>query len=299
MSLAPSPASTPIDDLRREIDRIDDQIHDLLMARTEIVERIGAAKEAGRYGLLRPAREALIMRRLLARHRGAMPTAIMIRVYRELISGLTRLQGPFQVTVYAPDERRLGFWDLARDYFGSSTPMTAVNSPQAALRAVADGTATVGVVPFPADDDADPWWRFLTPVDARSPHIAARLPFFSRGNSRGDDRDALAIAVGFQDPTGDDRSLIRIELAEDTSRGRLKELVEGAGLPTIGFCSWHGPASQSGGLHLVEIAEFVAHDDPRLTTLAERLGDRAIRVNAIGGYAVPPVLALPAEPRKG
>ena len=71
--------------------------------------------------------------------------------------------------------------------------MTAVNTPQAALRAVAEGTATVGVVPFPADDDADPWWRFLAPVDARSPRIVARLPFYSRGNSRGDDRDALAV----------------------------------------------------------------------------------------------------------
>ena len=101
-----------------------------------------------------------------------------------------------------------------------------------------------------------------------------------------------------QEPTGDDRSVIRIELIEDTSRGRLKDLLEGAGLPAIGFCSWHG-GDGPGGLHLVEIADFVAADDNRLKTLADRLAERAIRVTAIGGYAVPPALSVPAEPRKG
>ena len=33
-----------LDDLRREIDEIDDQLHDLLMRRTEIVGRVGAVK---------------------------------------------------------------------------------------------------------------------------------------------------------------------------------------------------------------------------------------------------------------
>ena len=31
-----------------------------------------------------------------------------------MISAFSRLQGPFAITVYAPEDRR-GFWDIARD----------------------------------------------------------------------------------------------------------------------------------------------------------------------------------------
>ena len=288
-----------LEDLRTRIDRIDDALHDLLMERAEVVKEIGVLKGAG-HPVLRPAREAMILRRLLARHQGDLPAAVVLRMWREMISGLTQLQGRFGVTVYAPEDRR-GFWDVARDHFGSQTPMTVVNSPVAAVRAVAEGTAGVGVVPFPAEDDADPWWRFINGDDDRTPHVVARLPYFGRGNGRGEDRDALAIALVPHEPTAfgveslyADRSLIRIELGEDISRGRLKDALEAVGLPPVSFCSWLGRAG-AGPVHLVEVAGFVGTGDHRLAACADRMSSPPIRINTMGGYAVP--LALGADGR--
>lgn len=286
-----SPARTPLDDLRREIDQIDDAIHDLLMRRAAVVERIGAAKGSpGQAVYLRPAREATILRRLMARHSGSFPAQVVVRMWREMITALTRIQGPFAVAVYAPEEKR-GFWDIARDHYGSFVPMTAVNTAAAALRAVSDGTATVGVVPYPAEDDNDPWWRFLVSADVNRPRVVARLPFGGRGNARGENRDALAIAVAAHEPTGDDRTLLSIEIGGDLSRGRLKDMLEACGLPPVGFCTWHAYGASSGmsgpSIHLVEIADFVDHADPRLTALVERSGEIPVRVNTVGGYAVP------------
>jgi chorismate mutase-like protein len=291
-------ARTPLDDLRREIDQIDDAIHDLLMRRAAVVERIGAAKGNGAVEngtqpiILRPAREATILRRLMARHAGSFPAQVVVRIWREMITAFTRMQGPFAVAVYAPEDRR-GFWDVARDHFGGFVPMTAVNTPAAALRAVSEGTATVAVVPYPAEDDSDPWWRFLVSADAGRPQVVARLPFGGRGNARGENRDALAIAAVPHEPTGDDRSLLSIEIGGDLSRGRLKDLLEACGLPPVGFCTWH-PAGHATGMsgggpsvHLVEIADFVGQADPRLAMLLERSGDIPVRVNVVGGYAVP------------
>ena len=290
-----------LDELRQRIDRIDDAIHDLLLERAEVVKQIGTAKGAGQ-PMLRPAREAMILRRLAARHRGELPVAILLRMWRELISGLTQLQGRFAVAVCAPEDRR-GFWDVARDHFGSLTPMTVVNSPVAAVRAVAEGTAAVGVVPFPAEDDADPWWRFINGDDDKTPHVVARLPFFGRGNGRGEDRDALAIALVPHEPTATgpaaltaDRSLLRIELGADLSRGRLKDALEAVELPPTSFCSWLGKGGGS-SVHLVEIAGFVGTRDPRLAACVDRLAPIPVRINTMGGYAVP--LALSADGRKG
>lgn len=287
-------STTALDELRREIDQIDDAIHDLLMQRAQVVERVGAAKGDSRV-YLRPGREAVILRRLMARHTGAFPPAVIVRMWREMIAALTRLQGPFAVAVYAPEDRR-GFWDVARDHYGSFIPMTAVNSPVAAVRAVSDGTATVGVVPYPAEDDSDPWWRYLVNGDQRTPRVVARLPFGHRGNARGENRDALAIALVPNEPTGDDRSLLAVELGADLSRGRLKDALEHAGLPPTAFCTWHARDPHGSSVHLVEIADFVDAQDPRLHAFAERLGDIPARINTVGGYAVP--LALPQDLRK-
>lgn len=298
----PDAASVPIamtkptpslEELRARIDRIDDAVHDLLMERAEVVKLVGATKGPG-FAMLRPAREASILRRLAGRHRGDLPVAGLLRMWRELISGLTQMQGRFAVAVYAPGDR-LGFWDVARDHFGSFTPMTVVNSPVAAVRAVAEGTAAVGVVPFPAEDDADPWWRFINGDDDKTPHVVARLPFYGRGNGRGEDRDALAIALVPHEPTvpGADRSLIRVEVSEDLSRGRLKDTLEAVGLPPVNFCSWLGRAN--GSVHLVEIADFVGPGDPRLAACVKRLEPLPVRLNTMGGYAVP----LVTDGRKG
>lgn len=288
-------ATTSLEDLRREIDEIDDAIHDLLMRRTQVVERVSAAKQQDRLLPMRPAREAVILRRLAARHTGALPLAAVTRIWREIVSTLTRLQGPFAIAVYAPEDRR-GFWDVARDHYGSSTPMTPVNTPAAAIRAVAEGNASVAVVPVPDEDDPDPWWRFLMSEDVKTPRIVARLPFCGRGNARGDDRDALAIAPLPHEPTGDDRTLLGLELAGEVSRGRLKDALEAAGLPPVSFRSWLGGDGAEGSIHMVEIADFVGAQDPRLAGLASAMGERLLRVTPLGGYAVP----LPqAAERKG
>lgn len=280
------PVPTKIDDLRREIDGIDDAIHDLVMRRAQLAEALGGMRAGDRVDLVRPAREAVTLRRLAARHTGPFPVQALTRIWREMMGALACLEGPFAVAVFAPEDRR-GFWDVARDHYGSSTPMLPVNSPAAAVRAVADGTASVAVVPVPDEDDPDPWWRFLMSEDAKTPRIVARLPFCGRGNARGDDREALAIALLPHEATGDDCTLLGIELSEDVSRGRIKDPLEAAGLPTISFRSWFGRDSAETPIHMIEIADFVGSQDPRLAAVTAALGEKLLRLTPLGGYAVP------------
>jgi chorismate mutase/prephenate dehydratase len=135
--------SRPLEELRAEVDRIDQVIVELLIERTTVVRRIGAVKGDGADGRLamRPAREAVILRRLVALAGDRFPAAVLIRMWRELLAHTTRLQVPVSVAVCATPGS-LAIWDLARDHFGSSTPMMRVESASQALRAVGDGSAT-------------------------------------------------------------------------------------------------------------------------------------------------------------
>ncbi len=289
-----SSGSNSLDALRREIDAIDDALHDLLMKRAEVVDAIREAK-GGRPIALHPGREAAILRRLAARHSGKLSTAVLTRMWRELLAGMTRLQGPFAIAVSAPEHNRV-MWDLARDHFGSTTPINAVSVPLQAIRAVIDGTATIAIVPWPDSEDRTPWWLSLLPEDSKTPNVVARLPFLVPAEG-GEEQVALALATIPHEPTGEDHTLITIELEEAISRSRLKETLEGCRLPPSAFWSAVGQADASRMFQLVEIDDFVGDADERLQDLTAKLGPACLRAKPIGGFALP--IRLPPEPSDG
>jgi chorismate mutase len=272
-----------LDDLRRRIDEIDDRVHDLLIERTRLVETIADTKRHAGVPALRPAREAEILRRLIARHHGRFPRPSLVRLWRELMAAQTGLQTGFAVAVYAPDTAA-GFWDIARDHYGSHTPMAAYPSSGQVISAVVDGLTTVGVLPVPQDGDRDPWWRLLLSADPAAPRVVIRLPVAGRGNARGDG-DALAIAPGVPEPSGADRSLVVVESRGEISRTRLMSVFGAGGLPGTLVAAFE-PAPGA-ALHLLDVADFVAPDDPRLAVIAEQFGDAAGRILPIGTYPVP------------
>jgi chorismate mutase / prephenate dehydratase len=284
-------ADSPLDDLRRQIDEIDTALHELLMRRSEIAVQIGMFKgngggDAAESPFLRPGREAVVLRRLIERHRGNLPKATIIRMWREMMSALVRLQGPFAVAVYAPDQVS-GYWDLAHDHFGSLTPITMHDSSGQVLRAVIDGQATVGVLPLPQQDDGEPWWRYMLGNDARVPRVIARLPFGAPATLFGGAVEALAVGRVVQEETGKDRSLVVFEATTEVSRSGLRTALEAAALETVYIHVWRDPSNPDTWLHLIEIDGFLAPTDERLGAVARRLGESLRQIWPLGGYAVP------------
>ena len=285
-----------LEQLRRRIDEIDDRLQDLLIERTDIVSRVGAHK-AGTGGVAahQPAREAEIIRRLVSRNHGLLPPATLVRMWRELLAATVRLQGPFTIAIYAPPEGQ-GYWDIARDHYGSHTPMLAYRSTAQVIRAVTEGQAAIGVLPMPQEEDPEPWWRHLLSTHDNAPHVIARLPFGARGNARSDGADALAIGSGGQLKTGRDRTLIATENAPHISRGRMLATLSalGLGCTFMATCE-HAESANT----LIEFDGFVPMSDPRLERLREQLGPALYRLLRFGGYAVPlaaPELAPPRYP---
>ena len=276
-------APPPLEHLRAEIDRIDQEILDLLVARSAVVRRIGEVKGDRLDGrpALRPAREAQILRRLAERANGRFPAAVLVRMWRELIAAQTRLQAPLSVAVFAPKERALQVWDLARDHFGSATAMIAVDRPLQALRALADGSATVAVLPLPNDDDS--WWVSLMSDHELQLRVFARLPFVS---SDGEEVRALALGQPEIEPSGDDLTPLAIEAEQGLSRGGLRELLAAAKLNPGWAATWR-PDPPAPAVHLVEVDSFVAAADPRLGALQQAARGEVLRAIPVGGYARP------------
>jgi chorismate mutase len=277
-------AEKSLEKLRLEIDKIDETIHSAIIRRAELVEQVGAFKAGKGMPALRPAREAEILRRLISRHQGRFPKTVLLRIWREMIGAMVAIEAPLIVGVYMP-ERGSGYLDLARDHYGSYTPTTVFRSPGQVVRAVAEGSATVGVVPMPDREDTEPWWISLMGDAADLPRIIARLPFLGPGPGRGDGIEALAIARLSPDPTGFDRSWLAVETPPDTSRARLRSVLGAAGLEPTLMVATH--RADDAWLHLVEISGHLAPDDRRLGRMLAQRETPVVRAIVLGGYPVP------------
>lgn len=271
--------------LRDQLDAIDSQIHELIMRRTEVVEGVRAAKE-GTKVMIRPSREAQILYRLTAEHRGGFPKRELARIWRELIVATLSFEGPFSVAVYEPEEDD-GYADLARDQYGTFSTLVRQASARAVVEAVREQKATLGVLPFPHRDRDEPWWRFLVSEAPETPKVIARLPFIPGSNVRNKDLEAVVICPIDQEETGRDRSFLAVEAEDDIGYPAIENALSQAGFSTAFHQLWHDPSRPPGWTYLIEVYGFIGPGSRQLTRLRDGLGTRVTRILHLGGYATP------------
>jgi chorismate mutase len=180
MAKSPRQPIPSLADLRREIDRIDADMHALLIERGEIIDRLIAVKKTEETGsAFRPAREAEMMRRLVQRHHGSLPLDTAESIWRVIISTFTFVQAPFSVHADLSAGDAL-MRDSARFHFGFTVPFVPHMGAATVVEAVTESKGDLGLVPAFAIAGSGPWWTALE--FASAPKIIARLPFVERAD---------------------------------------------------------------------------------------------------------------------
>lgn len=167
-------------ELRRDIDRIDQTMHGLLMERGRIIDRLIAVKggTAATGSAFRPEREASMMRILAASHAGGLPFDAVEGIWRIIISTFTHLQAPFAVHVDGSGDASAAR-DSARFHFGFIVPLDERADAGAVIEAVAASRGDLGLVSVAeAAASAAPWWQALEGEER--PKVIAHLPFVER-----------------------------------------------------------------------------------------------------------------------
>ncbi len=278
----PMPAAPTLEHLRGELDRIDDALHDLLMQRAGVVGEVAALRTSGKIAF-RPGREAQVLRRLLRRHRGPLAPRLLVRLWRELFAATTSMQVEYAVTVCETGQDAQ-FVQLAREHFGALTPLRTHRSPAQAIAQVSSGQAIAAVLPMPREGDTaeTPWWTALLHRDSPRIHVVARLPFWSPRSEGAPAVEALVAAAAAPDASGDDRSLIGLELPLEMSRARLAAALLAAGLAPGATILRRVPGVPVAHA-LVEVAGYLDDADRRLVGLPGLLRPPVV----LGAYAVP------------
>jgi chorismate mutase/prephenate dehydratase len=135
-----------LEKLRDSIDRIDDEILELLNKRSGYVLKIGSIKRSQNAKFYKPDRERQILERLTKNNEGPFPNDALKAIYREILSASLALEEPLKVSCLGP---LATFSHLAAlRHFGSSARFMPMGSIKEVFESVERAEAQYGVVPI-------------------------------------------------------------------------------------------------------------------------------------------------------
>lgn len=128
---------------REQIDRIDDELLKLFNQRAGLAQQIGHVKQDG--PVLRPEREAQVLRRLQAQNSGPLGDEAIAQLFTEIMSQCRALEAPLRVAYLGPH----GTFSEAAVFqrFGQATEGVPADSIDGVFAAVESGAANYGMVP--------------------------------------------------------------------------------------------------------------------------------------------------------
>jgi chorismate mutase/prephenate dehydratase len=131
--------------LRRQIDRIDDQLLRLLNRRARVVLAVAEQKARTNSVVYAPGREKGILARLVAANPGPLPERLVRAIFREIISASRSLEQRLAVAYLGPEATYAHL--AARQQFGAAADYVPLPTVADVFREVECGRAHLGVVP--------------------------------------------------------------------------------------------------------------------------------------------------------
>jgi chorismate mutase-like protein len=138
-----------LDECRREIDRIDEALLDLLNERMRVVERVGEIKHATGGAIYRPEREKAIIERLskMSKEKGGILNQAAIEaLYLEIFAVSRNLELPERIAYLGPEGSFTH--QAAESRFGAMSEYLSLGSIHSVFKTLEAGRAKFGVVPI-------------------------------------------------------------------------------------------------------------------------------------------------------
>src|SRR3984885_12793671 len=142
----PPPLRPRLEQVRRRIDKVDEQIQRLINERARLAQQVGVSKTGGgrTVDFYRPEREAQVLRMARERNRGPLRDEEVLRLFREIMSACLAQQEPLKVAFLGPE----GTFTQAAvlTHFGQAVRGLALPSVDEVFHEVESGSVDFGVV---------------------------------------------------------------------------------------------------------------------------------------------------------
>jgi chorismate mutase len=221
---------TALNQYRGEIDNIDEKILQLLKERMQIVAKVRKIKhDNGEKFFIKSAREADMIKNLVAKAGGALPKSTIVNIWRKLITSSNMVEQPIRVALHNPNKIS-DYNYLLREYYADFVPITNHDSVNNVVLEIEKNNSQIAVFALPNnvsennfDDIGEDWWINIAnnkaglKVFAKIPTIA----YSEQERQAGGALELVAMAIKKPEKSLDDNSLFCIELANSVAKSQL------------------------------------------------------------------------------
>jgi chorismate mutase / prephenate dehydratase len=135
-----------LEELRQQIDKLDDELLLILNKRMEVVRHVGELKKSSNTIVYRPEREKSILDRLSGQSKGLMNRAALEAIYLEIFAVARNLELPERIAFLGPEGTFTH--QAAESRFGAMSDYLPLPSIRSVFESVNTGRARFGVVPI-------------------------------------------------------------------------------------------------------------------------------------------------------
>lgn len=139
-----------LEQMRSAIDKIDKEILLKLNERAHYAKKVGEVKQklAGneKVAFYRPEREAIILRDIIDKNKGALPNEAVAQVFRQIISACRAQESPMRIAFLGPEGTFTQ--EAALKHFGSSVSSEPMETIDDVFSMVSSRNCDYGVVPI-------------------------------------------------------------------------------------------------------------------------------------------------------
>ncbi len=280
-------SSATLQDLRSEIDKIDNQMIELLGQRMAIVSRVGELKKNNNEKFfIKSNREADMIKDLIKKSNSNFPKSAIINIWRKIITAANMHEQPLNIAIHNP-KNISDYAYLVKEYYNMEVPISFHDSVATIAIEMEKGETQIGIfaLPLARDNNSDKsdfsenWWINLA-NNKLGIKIFAKIPFVDS-----DKIDLVAVAIKEAEKSSDDNSLIYIEVDKEISKNQVLSALKESGLEAKILKSVKSPQVENIIFNLVELRGFFLESDEAL----KKFSKSKIRpfVKILGSYAVP------------
>ncbi len=135
-----------LDELRKHINAVDDELLKLLNQRMEYVKQVGIVKHTDGSSIYRPEREKQIIQRLAKQSDGALNEEAIEAIFMEIFAVSRNLELPEKIAYLGPEGSYTH--QAAESRFGALSAYLPLNSIEAVFKVLENNEAKYGVVPI-------------------------------------------------------------------------------------------------------------------------------------------------------
>ena len=135
-----------LEELRNQIDSLDNQMLDILNKRMEVVKQVGELKKSTQTVIYRPEREKQIVDRLDSMNKGLLNRSAIEAIYLEIFAVSRNLELPEKIAYLGPEGSFTH--QAAESRFGAMSDYLALPNIRSVFQSVDTGRARFGVVPI-------------------------------------------------------------------------------------------------------------------------------------------------------